>query len=106
MMMMRRRLFSSSAATTTSLPATLVRPRLHRQFAVRESIPVQLIPTFVNGRWRKPAYSLRKQADLRKQALLSDKLKEGATLEQGGWDPRWDANPIMQIPKPPKVDFV
>jgi hypothetical protein len=91
---------SSSPASARS---SVVRPLLPRQHAVREQIPAELIPTFVNGRWRKPKLSLRQQAEARKQAEAQGLYAAGADLLKGGWDPAWNRMPAMTVRPPSKV---
>ena len=62
------------------------RPLLIRQHAVRDSIPLELIPTWVKGTWRKPALSLRMQAEIRKKAVIEGKLLAGRWCQTSPMD--------------------
>jgi len=75
-----RALSTTTTTTTTARPSmpAVHRPLLVRQHAVRETIPAALIPTFAKGTWRKPALSLRRQAEIRKRALIDGRLVAGA----------------------------
>ncbi|PVU85457.1 hypothetical protein BB559_007011 [Furculomyces boomerangus] len=53
-------------------------------------------PNFVNGKWRNPKFSLRRQADLRKMCLLN-----GVDPESIGLPPKVKKNALRQ--KPPKL---
>jgi hypothetical protein len=66
--------------------------------------PVELVPYFINGTWRKPKFSAMKRANLRKGAILRgeyvrnnvfanfdspNRFFVGADLSKGQWDPYW-----------------
>lgn len=70
--------------------------------AQRPVRPEWLVPQRVNGRWRKPRLSLRKQAVARKAAILEGTYGSWDEATGLGWDPAWDRHKKVTVMRKPK----
>ena len=60
------------------------------------------VGSFVRGRWRCAKMPAWKVHNLRKAAILSDKVLVGADWTKGEWDPRWEKRKKATLMTPPK----
>jgi hypothetical protein len=102
MSIIRTKAFTTIATTTVASTGNNATKKKYHLISSRapQYVPVEFLPTIFKGHWRTPKISLRLQAELRKSAMLNNKIIPGGKLQNGEWDPAWDLyRRSYQMPK-------